>query len=81
MKSLSLFVLLNLSKRRFLFLIVFLICLVSQEGSDGLTLTVLFGMYFLAISVMWVVMFAAYVFMLSCCRTFQLVFQASCFSN
>ena len=45
--------------------------MVSQERSDGVTLTVLFGMCILVISVMWVVMFAAYVFMLSCFRSFQ----------
>ena len=58
-------------KKAFSFLILLLIGVVSQEGSHGLTLTILFGMCSLAISVMWVVMFAAYVFMLSCFRSFQ----------
>ena len=43
----------------FFFLISFLICVVSQGGSDGLQIMVLFGRCFLANSVMQVVIFSA----------------------
>ena len=56
----------NLLKSRFLFLISFLIYVVSQGGSDGLQINVLFGMCFLANSVKLVVTFSAYVSMFSC---------------
>ena len=56
----------NLLKSRFLFLISFLIYVVSQGGSDGLQINVLFGMCFLANSVKLVVTFSAYMSMLSC---------------
>ena len=56
----------NLLKSSLLFLISFLIYVVSKGGSDGLQIIVVFGTCFLANSVKQVVTLSAYVSMLSC---------------
>ena len=63
----------NLLKNRFLFLINFLIYVVSQGRSDGMQIIVLLGTCFLANSVKQVVIFSAYVSMLSCFNICQSV--------
>ena len=72
-KSLDIFDFWNLLKFRLLFLISFLICLVSQGGPGCLQMIVLFGTCFLANFVMQVVTFSAYVSMLSCFNICQSV--------